>query len=48
MWGGSLFSSVLGNVLPGPGTAYRGQTLRFHRPIKLGDTVTVRVTAKAK
>jgi phosphate butyryltransferase len=29
MWGGSLFSALLGNVLPGPGTAYlhRGSRL---------------------
>ncbi len=30
MWVGSLFSAVLGNVLPGPGTNYRSQTLRFY------------------
>jgi len=48
MWGGALFSSVLGNLLPGPGTVYRSQTLRFHRPIQLGDIVTVKVTAKEK
>ncbi|ODR95773.1 enoyl-CoA hydratase [Methyloceanibacter stevinii] len=29
MWVGALISSVLGNVLPGPGTLYRSQSLRF-------------------
>jgi acyl dehydratase len=48
MWGGALISTVLGTEMPGPGTIYVGQTLRFHRPIGLGDTVTVRVTASGK
>lgn len=47
MWIGSLFSAVLGNLLPGPGTLYESQTLRFHARAQVGDTlsVTVRVTA---
>jgi acyl dehydratase len=48
MWGGALISTVLGTELPGPGTIYVGQTLHFRRPIGLGDTVTVRVTASGK
>lgn len=48
MWGGSLFSALLGNVLPGPGTAYLGQTLRFHAPVHPGETVKVSVTVRAK
>ncbi len=48
MWGGALFSTLLGNVLPGPGTTYRSQSLRFHRPLALGDTLTVSVTATEK
>ncbi len=48
MWGGALISTVLGTELPGPGTIYLGQTLRFRRPVGLGDavTVTVKVTKK--
>jgi phosphate acetyltransferase len=48
MWGSALIAIVVGTVLPGPGTAYLGQSLRFHRPLALGDTitVTVRVTDK--
>src|SRR5215469_6977994 len=40
---GSLISAVLGNELPGPGTIYLGQTLKFLAPIHIGDTVTVTV-----
>ena len=48
MWGGSLISTLLGTKLPGPGTIYLGQTLHFRRPVALGDTITVSVTAIAK
>lgn len=48
MWGGSLFSALLGNHLPGPGTIYRAQTLRFHERIHPGDELTVSVTVREK
>ena len=48
MWGGALVSAVLGTQLPGPGTIYLGQDLRFRKPVGLGDTVTVTVTASEK
>jgi phosphate acetyltransferase len=48
MWGGALVSAVLGTRLPGPGTIYLGQDLRFRRPVGLGDAITVTVTAKEK
>ena len=48
MWGGSLISTVLGTRLPGPGTIYLGQDLSFRKPVGLGDTITVTVTAKEK
>jgi enoyl-[acyl-carrier protein] reductase I len=44
MWGGALVSAVLGTVLPGPGTIYLGQSLRFKRPVRIGDAVTTTVT----
>ena len=43
MWIGSLFSAVLGNLLPGPGTLYEAQTLRFHARAHVGDTLTITV-----
>jgi phosphate acetyltransferase len=48
MWGGALISTVLGTEFPGPGTIYVTQTLRFSRPVKVGDTVTIKITCKQK
>ena len=48
MWGGTLISTVLGTRLPGPGTIYVGQQLRFVRPVGVGDVITVTVTVKEK
>ena len=44
MFGASLISAVIGNDLPGLGSIYLSQTLRFLAPVYLGDTVTARVT----
>jgi phosphate acetyltransferase/phosphate butyryltransferase len=43
MWGAALISAVLGTRLPGPGTIYAGQTLKFHHPVRVGDTLTISV-----
>jgi 3-hydroxybutyryl-CoA dehydratase len=43
MLGASYLSALLGNDLPGPGLVYLSQTLRFRRPIRIGDVVTARV-----
>ena len=43
----SLLSTVLAMQLPGPGAIYLSQTLRFLRPVKLGDTVTAQVQVTA-
>ncbi len=48
MWTGALVSAVLGAKLPGPGTIYLEQDIRFRRPVFPGDTVTVTVTVKEK
>ncbi|MDR0273920.1 MAG: MaoC family dehydratase N-terminal domain-containing protein [Burkholderiaceae bacterium] len=48
MWTGTLFSAVFGNQLPGLGTIYLEQSLRFRRPVRVGDTITVRVVVRAK
>lgn len=41
-----LISGVVGMHLPGPGTIYVSQELRFLAPIHIGDTVTARVTVE--
>jgi 3-hydroxybutyryl-CoA dehydratase len=38
-----LTSAVLGMQLPGPGTIYLGQELRFLAPVFIGDTITAEV-----
>ena len=38
-----LVSAAIASKLPGPGSIYLGQTLRFTKPVRLGDTVTVRL-----
>jgi phosphotransacetylase/acyl dehydratase len=48
MWSASLISTLLGTKLPGPGTIYLGQTLSFHRPVTIGDTITVTVTVMTR
>jgi phosphate acetyltransferase len=48
MWGASLISTLLGTKLPGPGTIYLSQTLGFHHPVVVGDTIAVTITATAK
>lgn len=40
----SLISAVLGTRLPGPGAIYISQTLNFRAPVRIGDTVEVKVT----
>ncbi|HMO48246.1 MAG TPA: bifunctional enoyl-CoA hydratase/phosphate acetyltransferase [Rubrivivax sp.] len=44
MLGGALISGVLGTRLPGPGTVYLGQTLKFLAPVRVGDRIAVKVT----
>lgn len=38
-----LTCTVVGTQLPGPGTIYTSQNLRFLAPVRIGDTVTARV-----
>jgi phosphate acetyltransferase/phosphate butyryltransferase len=48
MWGAALISAVLGTRLPGPGTIYLGQTLKFHQPVRVGDTLTISVVVASR
>jgi 3-hydroxybutyryl-CoA dehydratase len=48
MYTGGLISAALAVKLPGPGTIYLGQNLKFERPVKLGDTITVHLTILEK
>ncbi|MBR0848947.1 bifunctional enoyl-CoA hydratase/phosphate acetyltransferase [Bradyrhizobium diazoefficiens] len=48
MWVGSLFSAVLGNLLPGPGTLYRSQSLSFLDRVQVGDRLRISVRCSAK
>ena len=43
MLSAGFVSAVLAMRLPGPGTIYLSQSLRFTRPVRIGDTVTARV-----
>ncbi len=43
MFSGALISAAVACELPGPGTIYVGQSMRFTAPVKLGDTLTVRL-----
>lgn len=38
----SFISCVLGNHLPGPGAVFAGMSMRFERPVRIGDTVIAR------
>ena len=44
---GALISAVLGTRLPGPGGIYISQSLKFRRPIRIGEEVMTRATVTA-
>ena len=39
-----LISAAIAMQLPGPGSIYLGQTLKFTAPVRIGDTITATVT----
>jgi 3-hydroxybutyryl-CoA dehydratase len=39
-----LISAILGTQLPGPGSVYISQTLKFRAPVYISDTITTTVT----
>ena len=46
MLSAGYISALLGTRLPGPGCIYLSQSLRFRRPVKIGDLVVARVTIR--
>lgn len=44
----SYFSTILGTKLPGPGSIYVSQTLKFRAPVYIGDTAVARVRVASK
>jgi 3-hydroxybutyryl-CoA dehydratase len=38
-----IFSTILGNILPGYGTIYLSQEVKFLAPVKIGDTIIAKV-----
>jgi 3-hydroxybutyryl-CoA dehydratase len=46
MLSASVISAAIANNLPGPGTVYMSQSLRFRAPVRAGDTVRATVTVK--
>jgi 3-hydroxybutyryl-CoA dehydratase len=38
-----FISAILGNILPGHGTIYLSQEVKFLAPVRIGDTITARV-----
>ncbi len=47
MLAASYISAMLGTQFPGPGTIYLGQTLKFVKPVFIGDTLDVVATVTA-
>ena len=43
MLSAGFISAVLGMRLPGTGSIYLSQSLRFTKPVRIGDTITARV-----
>ena len=48
MLGAALISALFGTKFPGPGTIYLGQELKFTKPVRIGDTLTVSATVSEK
>ena len=45
---GALVSAVIAMHLPGPGSIYRSQQLKFSKPVFIGDELTITVTVEEK
>ena len=47
MWAGARITALIGTRLPGTGTRYLGQSLKFQAPVRVGDTLSIDVTVTA-
>jgi acyl dehydratase len=47
MLSASIFSTMVGMLLPGTGAIYRSQTIRFLLPVYVGETVTAHFVVSA-
>jgi acyl dehydratase len=45
---GAIISAAIAMELPGPGTIYRSQSLRFRLPVKIGDEICVHLEVTEK
>lgn len=48
MWSGALISAAIATTLPGPGSIYRSQTIKFLKPVKIDDSLTVVLEVQEK
>src|ERR1700723_2161744 len=48
MWTASLISALLGTLLPGFGTIYLEQDIKFKKPVRIGHIITVTSVAREK
>jgi acyl dehydratase len=48
MWSESVITAAIENIIPGPGTIYLEQQLKFKRSVEIGNTLTVKLTIKEK
>ena len=46
MLSAGLISAVFGTQMPGPGSVYVSQSLKFKAPVHIGDTITARATVR--
>ena len=48
IWTASLISALLGTVMPGVGTIYLEQDIKFKKPVRVGDKLTVTAVVRDK
>ena len=41
MYTAAIMSAAMATKLPGPGSIYRSQSMKFRAPVRIGDTLTV-------